>query len=178
MSWRPCFPSPSVVFSCLGSGRNISGKVWQGLAHTLQSFHSLPSQRLYLLELWMGLNEWNSQDCPGWEWAASGAHWLSGLEPAHGKLISLCARGSGGFASAEKDRPGTDVAAKTWLSPRLSSPAAPETLGPRPETGRLWLQDSEHSVLGSTDLGLNITSVLYYHLWDVGLVTQQNLKSP
>ena len=42
----------------------------------------------------------------------------------------------------------------------------PEALGPRSEMGRLWLQDSEHNLLGSTDLGLNITSVLnyYYHL--------------
>ena len=42
--------------------------------------------------------------------AASGS-W----EPACGKLISLCADGSGGVASAEKDRPGTDVEAKAWF---------------------------------------------------------------
>ena len=52
------------------------------------------------------------------------------------------------------------------VPPRLCFPATPEALGPRSETGRLWLQDSGHNMLGSTDLGLNITSVLnyYYHL--------------
>ena len=93
----------------------MSGKVWLGLAHTLQSFHSLPSWHLHLLAPWMGLNEGNSQDCLGWEWGGQCGP-LTGLEPAHGKLISRCAHGSGGFASAEKDRPGTDDAAKAGSS--------------------------------------------------------------